>query len=186
MLICAFGSLLATPNLFTKQDLVHFPSWMPKDKLNLGLDLRGGSHLLLEVDLKSIFRERMSNLVQSIRTELRKDRIGYSRIGVSGDAASVTIRKPDEKSKNGRDGETNLDRARKIIRRIEQGTTVDSESSGKLTIRYTVEALRERRNQALNQSIEIVRRRVDEYGTSEPTIQRQGLDRILVQLPGVD
>ncbi|MBT3792949.1 MAG: protein translocase subunit SecD [Rhodospirillales bacterium] len=186
VLICAFGSLLATPNLFTKQDLVHFPSWMPKDKLNLGLDLRGGSHLLLEVDLKSIFRERMSNLVQSIRTELRKDRIGYSRIGVSGDAASVTIRKPDEKSKNGRDGETNLDRARKIIRRIEQGTTVDSESSGKLTIRYTVEALRERRNQALNQSIEIVRRRVDEYGTSEPTIQRQGLDRILVQLPGVD
>ena len=93
-IICTLGILLAVPNLFTKEELAKFPDWVPKAKLNLGLDLRGGSHLLLEVDLKSVFRERMNNLVQSMRTELRRERIGYTRIGVLGDTARVTIRTP--------------------------------------------------------------------------------------------
>jgi preprotein translocase subunit SecD len=151
--------------------------------MNLGLDLRGGSHLLLEVDVKSIFRERLTNLIQSMRTELRRERIPYRNIGAAGDAATVTIIDPDTA---GPGGATNIERTQQLLRRIEQGTELQTEAGGKLTLRYTEDSRREKMNQALVQSIEIVRRRVDEFGTTEPTIQRQGEDRILVQVPGLD
>ena len=183
--VCALGFLFAVPNLIPKSQLESMPGWFPKNQLNLGLDLRGGSHLLLEVDIQSVFRERLSNLVQAMRTELRQERIAYRDIGVAGEAAAVTILKPDEPA-GGRGGETNLEKARRILRDIEQGTEITTERNGRILVRYTEDAVRERRDQALDQSVEIVRRRVDEFGTTEPTIQRQGEDRILVQLPGVD
>jgi preprotein translocase subunit SecD len=181
--VVAAGFLFAVPNLMTKSQRAALPSWLPNKAMNLGLDLRGGSHLLLEVDLKSVFRERLSNLVQSMRVELRKERIPYRNIGIAADVASVTIIDPD---KTGPGGATNIERARRILRAVEQGIEVESQSGGKLVVRYSEQARREKLDQALVQSIEIVRRRVDEFGTSEPTIQRQGDDRILVQLPGVD
>ena len=182
--VCALGIGLAAPNLFTDQNLAKLPSWVPKAKLNLGLDLRGGSHLLLEVDLKSAFNERYSNLVQAMRAELRRERIGYTRIGVVRDTARVTIRNPDKPAVKGRDGQTNVERAVRLLRRLESGTQVE-ESGGRITIAYTETAVREHRNNILQQSIEIVRRRVDELGTTEPSIQRQGRDRIIVQVPGL-
>jgi preprotein translocase subunit SecD len=182
-LVCAFGFAFAAPNLLTPAQRSALPSWLPNQAMNLGLDLRGGSHLLLEVDVRSIFRERLTNLIQSMRTELRRERIPYRNIGAVADAATVTIIDPD---KAGPGGTTNIDRARQLLRGIEQGIELQAEDGGKVTLRYSEEARRERLNQALVQSIEIVRRRVDEFGTTEPTIQRQGEDRILVQLPGVD
>jgi preprotein translocase subunit SecD len=182
-LVCVLGFAFAAPNLLTPTQRTALPSWLPNQSMNLGLDLRGGSHLLLEVDVKSILRERLTNLIQSMRTELRRERIPYRNIGGAGDAAIVTIIDPD---KAGPGGATNIDRARQLLRGIEQGTELLAEDGGKLTLRYTEDARREKLNQALVQSIEIVRRRVDEFGTTEPTIQRQGDDRILVQVPGLD
>ncbi|MCZ6743056.1 MAG: protein translocase subunit SecD [Alphaproteobacteria bacterium] len=183
--LCTLGLVLAAPNLFSKQQLAGFPGWVPKSTLNLGLDLRGGSHLLLEVDLKAAYKERLTNLVQSIRAELRRERIGYSRIGATGEQALVVIRDPDKKARRGRGGQTNIERATKLLRRLEPGTEVDV-SGARITIKYTVDERRTRDNQVLQQSIEIVRRRVDELGTTEPSIQRQGADRILLQVPGLD
>ena len=71
--LCALGLVLATPNLFSKKQLAGLPGWVPQRTLNLGLDLRGGSHLLLEVDLGVAYRERLANLVQNIRAELRSE-----------------------------------------------------------------------------------------------------------------
>ncbi|MCH8917563.1 MAG: protein translocase subunit SecD [Alphaproteobacteria bacterium] len=183
--LCSLGLVLAAPNLFSKEQLAGFPAWVPKSTLNLGLDLRGGSHLLLEVDLRSAFKERLANLVQAIRAELRSERIGYSRIGATRDQALVVIRDPDKKARRGRGGQTNIERAAKLLRRLEAGTEVDV-SGARITVSYTVEARRERDSQVLQQSIEIVRRRVDEFGTTEPSIQSQGSNRILVQVPGLD
>ncbi len=183
--LCTLGMVLAAPNLFSKQQLAGFPGWVPKSTLNLGLDLRGGSHLLLEVDLKAAFKERLADLVQGIRAELRSERIGYSRIGATGDQALVVIRDPDKKARRGRGGQTNIERATKLLGQLEPGTEVDV-SGARITVSYTVDARRRRDNQVLQQSIEIVRRRVDEFGTTEPSIQRQGADRILVQVPGLD
>ena len=183
--LCALGLVLATPNLFSKKQLAGLPGWVPQRTLNLGLDLRGGSHLLLEVDLGVAYRERLANLVQNIRAELRSERIDYSRIGATRDQALVVIRNPDKKARRGRDGQTNIERATRLLRRLEAGTEVDV-SGARITINYTVEARRERNNQMLQQSIEIVRRRVDELGTTEPSIQRQGADRILLQVPGLN
>jgi preprotein translocase subunit SecD len=179
--VCTTGLLFAMPNLLSKQQRADLPTWLPNQSMHLGLDLRGGSHLLLEVDIQSVFRERLANLTQSMRTELRRDQIPYSNIGVSGNAAGVTILKPDESNNRG----SNIDRARRLLRNIEQGIEVTTDGN-RLSVTYSVEAWRERRNQAMAQSIEIVRRRVDEFGTTEPSIQRQGEDRILVQLPGID
>ncbi len=183
--ISVLGILMAVPNLLSTQQLAALPDWAPKSKLNLGLDLRGGSHLLLEVNVKAALKERVSNLVQSMRTELRREQIGYSRIGIVGDAAMVQIRDPDKPARRATDGQTNIDRATRLLRRLEPGTQTDV-TGARITISYTADELRNRNNQVMQQSIEIVRRRVDEFGTTEPSIQRQGADRILVQVPGLD
>jgi len=182
--VCALGIALGIPNLLTNEQRAALPDWAPKSTLNLGLDLRGGSHLLLEVDIKTDFKERISNLVQAMRQELRTNRIGYTRIGPRGDSAQVVIREPDKKANRASDGQTNLEFATRLLRRLEPGTQVDV-SGAQITISYTPDEIRNRNNQVLQQSIEIVRRRVDAFGTTEPTIQRQGADRILVQVPGL-
>ncbi|MDX1485345.1 MAG: protein translocase subunit SecD [Alphaproteobacteria bacterium] len=183
--VCVLGVVMAAPNLFSQKQLDPLPNWVPKSKLNLGLDLRGGSHLLLEVNIGAAFKERLTNLVQGIRAELRRERIGYTRIGAVRDTAVVVIRDPDKQARRGAQGQTNIERAVRLLRRMEPGTQVEV-SGARIVMSYTDEALRERNNQVLAQSIEIVRRRVDEFGTTEPTIQRQGADRILVQVPGLD
>jgi preprotein translocase subunit SecD len=180
--VCLGGIIFALPNVMPKQARDSLPLWLPNKVMNLGLDLRGGSHLLLEVDVKSVFRERFTNLVQSMRADLRRERIPYRNIGVQGNAAGVTIIDPDKAGSAG----TNMERARRMLRQIEQGLEIEEAAGGRLLLRYSETSRRELLNQAMTQSIEIVRRRVDEFGTSEPTIQRQGEDRILVQLPGVD
>jgi preprotein translocase subunit SecD len=183
--ISVLGILMAVPNLLSNPQLAALPDWAPKSTLSLGLDLRGGSHLLLEVNVKAALKERVSNLVQAMRTELRREQIGYSRIGLVGDTAMVQIRDPDKPARRATDGQTNIERATRLLRRLEPGTQTEV-SGARITISYTTDELRNRNNQVMQQSIEIVRRRVDEFGTTEPSIQRQGADRILVQVPGLD
>ncbi|NQV46875.1 MAG: protein translocase subunit SecD [Rhodospirillaceae bacterium] len=173
--VCLLGLLSAAPNLLTAEQARALPGWIPNQQISLGLDLQGGSHLLLEVEVDVVVRERLEALVDSMRSALRKANIRYSGLGVQGLAANVTIKDLDQ-----------VEQARQLIRNLDSGITAETGDGGRIILRMTEQAVRDRRTAALEQSIEIVRRRIDETGVREPTIQRQGDNRILVQLPGVD
>jgi preprotein translocase subunit SecD len=173
--ICAAGVILSLPNLFTDQQLARLPNWLPHNKVSLGLDLRGGSYLLLEVDVAAAERERLNSVEESVRNALRDAKIGYTGLANQGSAVAFTISNPAQ-----------LATARQVLAKLDSDLAVEIAADGAGTIRYRQAALDTRRRQAVEQSVEIIRRRIDETGTKEPTIQRQGEDRILVQLPGVD
>ena len=171
--VCALGIFYAAPNVVDRSLLQGIPDGLPNKQISLGLDLQGGSHLLLEVQVDAVIRERLVALVDAARTELRRSRIGYRGLGIQGQGIAFTVREPGK-----------VDEARRIARRLETGT--ETEVSGdRFTITLTEQTVRDVKTSAVNQSIEIVRRRIDETGVREPAIQRQGADRILVQLPGV-
>ena len=173
--VCALGVILSLPNLFSPAQLAQLPRYIPHKQVALGLDLRGGSYLLLEVDVAAAQRERLNTLVETVRNALRSAKIGYTGLDVEGDAIDFTIRD------TGR-----IEEAKGVLRKIDPEITVDIDSSGAGKMQFSRLATETRRRQAVEQSIEIIRRRIDETGTKEPTIQRQGEDRILVELPGVD
>ncbi|MCG8693574.1 MAG: protein translocase subunit SecD [Minwuiales bacterium] len=188
--VCLLGIVLTLPNLLPRNVVDAIPDWLPNQQINLGLDLQGGSHLLLEVDVDSVIRDRFESLEDEVRLELRQQpRIGYRGLGVRGDTVTLTIRDPAEV-----DDAVRRLRAMAIpvnanpLLGIVGGTpNIEVSASGSaITVELTQEALRQRVDSAVRQSVEIVRRRIDETGVNEPSIQRQGGDRILIQLPGVD
>jgi preprotein translocase subunit SecD len=173
--VCALGVLLSLPNLFTPGQLASLPQWVPHKQVALGLDLRGGSYLLLEVDVAAAEHERLNSIVETVRNALRNAKIGYTGLNVETDAIVFTIRDMDR-----------LEDARQSLGKLDPELTVTIGADGAGTMKYSTMATETRRRQAVDQSIEIIRRRIDETGTKEPTIQREGQSRILVQLPGVD
>jgi preprotein translocase subunit SecD len=179
--ICAFGVIFSAPNLFSPTTLDKLPGFIPKQHVNLGLDLRGGSHLLLEVDFGAALKERLNSVIDSARTTLRNARVGYTGLNVEGDKVVLALRDFDQLKNQGR-----LAEVEKLFRDLDPDLVPTIGNDGQVTLRYSDVALTARRKSAVDQSIEIIRRRIDETGTKEPTIQRQGQDRILVQLPGID
>ncbi|MGC2414618.1 MAG: protein translocase subunit SecD [Stellaceae bacterium] len=173
--ICALGVIASVPNLFSPAQLAHLPKFVPHRQVALGLDLRGGSYLLLEVDIAAAQHDRLNTIVESVRNALRDAKIGYTGLDVAEDAIAFTIR----------DG-ARIDDARQVLAKIDPELTVEIAGDGTGTMKFGALATDTRRAQAVEQSIEIIRRRIDETGTKEPTIQRQGQDRILIELPGVD
>jgi preprotein translocase subunit SecD len=171
---CLLSLLLSVPNVLPRQVLDRLPKGLSSRLIVLGLDLQGGSHLLLEVDVKTVVAERLTALVDSARSALRQERINYTNLGVTGDVVTVQLREAADAEK-----------ARAAIRGLEPDLDIQT-AGAVITAKLSEKGLRDRRRAAVDQSIEIVRRRIDETGTREPTIQRQGDDRILVQLPGVD
>jgi SecD/SecF fusion protein len=179
------GILLAVPNLLSRQQLDALPDWLPKRQVALGLDLRGGSHLLLEIDTAALIRAREESLADTVVQGLRDVGIQESDVTTADGAVAVAIR----------DG-GRLDEAVTAIRRLTapmSGVTPGAggpdmqvtASSGKIHVKPSEAAVAAWTRAALEQSLEIVRRRVDETGVVEPTIMRQGTDRLLIQLPGV-
>jgi preprotein translocase subunit SecD len=187
VMACLAGVILTLPNLVSRADMDGLPDWVPHRQINLGLDLRGGSYLLLEVDLATVVRERIENMTDSARTALRQANVAFSAIEPRERALIVRLRDAAQ-----------TEEARRALRDLVtlsgnalSGTqTADFEMSatpdGVVTLTVTEAGLREKATQAIAQSIEIIRRRIDETGVNEPQIARQGADRILVQLPGVD
>ena len=172
--VCLLGVLLSALNLLTPAQLAYLPGFMRK-QVTLGLDLRGGSYLLLQVDVAAAQRERLNTIIDSVRNTLRDAHIGYTGLNVEGDAIAFTIRETDR-----------LEEAKRDLAKIDPDLAVEIAPDGTGTMKFSAVATETRRRQAVEQSIEIIRRRIDETGTKEPTIQREGQDRILVQLPGVD
>jgi preprotein translocase subunit SecD len=176
--VCALGLVYALPNLFPRAEMARMPDWLPHQQVNLGLDLQGGAHLLLEVKLDALIGERLNGLVDEARGSLRAARIGYRGLGVRGDAVTLTLTDP-----------ATMDQALEALRKLDPGgisrqLDIRDAGGGRVEIRLNEEAARELEESAVHQSLEIVRRRIDELGTREPTIQQQGADRILVQVPG--
>ncbi|CAA7623538.1 Protein translocase subunit SecD [Candidatus Terasakiella magnetica] len=166
------GITYAAPNVLTREQADRLPQWL--QPVSLGLDLQGGSYLLLEVDTGYVFREQLTSLVESIRTVLRKEKIKYSDLGAKGDTVTVRILDAGDR-----------ERGRELVRKIDPDTLIENRDDGLFAVKYTEEAVKRRKLSAVEQSLEIVRRRIDELGTREPSIQRQGEDRVVVQLPGV-
>jgi preprotein translocase subunit SecD len=176
--ICLLGLVYSLPNLFPRAQMEQMPDWLPHEQINLGLDLQGGSHLLLEVDLGAVIKERLEALVDDVRGTLRSERIGYRGLGVRGDAVTLTLTDP-----------ASAPRAMEVLEQLDQGgvareLTFTQAGDGRIEIRLAESVAEELQTSAVAQSLEIVRRRIDEVGTREPTIQRQGENRILVQVPG--
>ncbi len=174
---CLLGALLCLPNAFTAP-----VSWLPWHSIHLGLDLRGGSYLLLEVDMASVIKERLDSVADASRTALRTAKI--DRYVVTPDAANkrIMVRLADA---------SQIDAARAAIAPLGVNANnlndFDYTADGStLTATLSLPGLKERATQAVVQSIEIVRRRIDETGVVDPLISRQGDSRIIVQLPGVE
>ena len=184
--VCLVGFIFVLPNAFPSASLDKLPGWLPNKQINLGLDLQGGSHLLLEVEVAVVVQERLEGLESEIRATLRGARLGYT--GLRTNEGNVSLRVRDVA-----DMDAVVDLLEGLAQPIQNrfvGTTaldleVAADDDGTIVLRLTEQAIEERRRSAVEQSIEIVRRRIDETGTREPTIQRQGADRILVQLPGL-
>lgn len=208
-LICATGILLAMPNAFYSRveqandaeaaiaagaaepglaaAAQTWPDWLPSGLVNLGLDLRGGAHLLAEVQVEDVYEARMESLWPEVRGVLaaERDAVGFvTREEGAPDELRLRISTPEA-----------MPRALELVRGLAQpvasvtgaGTTdIVVRAEGPEIVVTLSEAERAATDdRTVQQSLEIIRRRIDEVGTREPTIQRQGQDRILVQVPGV-
>jgi preprotein translocase subunit SecD len=211
LLVCCWGILAAVPNLFYAQVERHndavaaieaaggtatpelesaraeWPDFLPSALMNLGLDLRGGAHLLAEVQVEDVYKTRMDGLWPEVRDVLRdlRDDVGAVRRAPSpDDVLRVTISNPEGMA-------AALEAVRGLGSSVVTLTgvgesTIDVTAEGNDIVVQLSEAEKQATdNRTLQQSLEIIRRRVDEAGTREPTIQRQGEDRILIQVPGI-
>src|SRR3982750_1574801 len=176
--------LCAVPNFFPESQVKNWRQWAQR-RLVLGLDLQGGSYLLLEVDSNYVKKEKLDQVRDDVRRTLREARIGYTGLATRPDSVEVRVKDSD------------LQNALTKLRELSQPLggllgssgqrSLDVSDAGGGLIRLTVPqaAITERIRQSVEQSIQIVERRVNELGTVEPLIQRQGIDRILVQVPGL-
>ena len=181
LLVC----LCAVPNFFPEAQVKTWPKWAQRHVV-LGLDLQGGSHILLEVDANSVKKDKLDQVRDDVRRVLRDAKIPYTGLAVRNDGVDVRIT-------NATDQATALTKVRELAQPLTglAGTsgqrTVEVSDAGGGAIRLTLPnaAITERVRQAVEQSIQIIEKRVNELGTVEPLIQRQGADRILVQVPGL-
>ena len=208
--LVALGLLLAMPNAFydrvekhndaaaaiqmgstaggLTEDLAMWPNWMPSGLVNLGLDLRGGAHLLAEVKVADVYQARVEGMWPEVRDMLREERgtIGPIRLQPS-DGAELRLRlveKPDQ-----------LEYAAGLVRGLARpvvsltgagASDIEVNTDGNdIVVTLSEAEMLATDERTVRQALEIIRRRIDEVGTREPTIQRQGSDRILIQVPGI-
>ena len=185
-LTISVGTIMALPNLLTEQQAAGLPAGVPSQHLNLGLDLRGGSHILLEADRADIARSRLETLEDIVRTELRQADGGvipHLDLSVREGSISFTVRNPAD-----------VDRAIESMRGLsrpigqlsaQRDIDVNLMDGNRVVIRPTTAGLNAEVDAAMTQAVEVIRRRIDELGTREPSIVRQGETRIVVQVPGL-
>ena len=183
LLACAVGVLLCLPNLLPAP-----AGWLPWRQVHLGLDLRGGSYLQMQVDMDTVVRERLDAMVDTARQSLRRDEIGYTGLAAQASGKRIVLRLRDPAQQGA---------ALAALRGAFGGAVQTSSSTtapdvevaaladGQIAAALSPVALTARGQAAVTQSIEIVRRRIDETGVLDPQITRQGDNRIVVQLPGV-
>lgn len=179
------GIVLAFPNMFTKAQLDALPNWLPKKQVALGLDLRGGSYLVLEVDAAALKKDRVRSILDDVRGRLRTAKIQAQSVRVVGDGVVVTMTDPAQR-------DAAVAALRELTTQVTQVgfaapvSDIDiTTNDNQIRLTLTAAGMKDKLDNALTQSLEIVRRRVDQVGVAEPSIQRVGSDRIVVQLPGL-
>jgi preprotein translocase subunit SecD len=185
ILIALVVCLCAVPNFFPEAKVKTWPTWAQRH-LVLGLDLQGGSYLLLEVDSNYVKKEKLDQIRDDVRRTLRDAKIGYTGLAVRNDAVEVRISRDT-------DVPTALAKLRELSQPLggllgssgQRSLEVSDAGGGVIRLTVPQAAITDRIRQTIEQSIQIVERRVNELGTVEPLIQRQGTDRILVQVPGL-
>ena len=178
-----FGILFSLPNVLPQKTLDAMPAWLPHQKLNLGLDLQGGSYLLYEVDTDALHRERLSDLMEDTRTQLRSEQIPFGELAQQGEVISVRI-----------GDASRYDAALNLLRKNlgaplagvigGKDVSVSGKGDNRIEVTFVPEAQRADAAKAVDQSIETIRRRIDSLGTKEPSINRQGTNRIMIQAAG--
>jgi len=185
-LILAAGILFALPNVLPAWVVARMPAWLPTNSLTLGLDLQGGSYVLLEVGIDQVYKDKLESLTADMRVRLRKAHIGYTDLKTGADSVSLRVLDParyDEAKSilddlNPAVGGSLLSVGQRSYDVTEPGnqTIVMKMTDGFKT--YTQES-------TMAESLEVVRRRIDKLGTREPTITREGDNRVVVQVPGL-
>ncbi|MET0988435.1 MAG: protein translocase subunit SecD [Steroidobacteraceae bacterium] len=177
-LVILVGSLIALPSFLTPGQVAALPGWLPHKQVALGLDLRGGAHLVLQMDERALNKQQLEAVFAQVQETLREADVRGVHTSIETDA--VVLRATTN------DGAATAERALRAAGRDADAASFDIEVNGAIIrLGPNETAARERRQSALQQSVEIVRRRIDAIGVAEPTVQALGSSRILVQLPGV-
>ncbi len=182
LVLCALGVLLSLPNLGPRPSFL--PSFVPWNQVNLGLDLRGGSYLLLQIDFSAVEKQDLASLVDQARQAMRSANLGYTALAAdsANNRVIVTLLNPSETAA----AQTALNKL--VTFPPNSGSpnlVVDTQPGNIITLTVPQASLALRESQAVEQSITIIQRRIDGSGVLNPTIARQGQDQIVVQLPGV-
>jgi protein-export membrane protein SecD len=185
-IILLAGVIIALPNALPESVRAKIPNWLPRNTVSLGLDLQGGSYVLLEVDLDDVMKDRLESTLGDIRRALRKAHIGYRNLSAAGDSVSVEIIEAGQ-----------FDAALAVLKDVNPTVSgavfsvggreydMTQPGHGVVAMRMTDAYKKQTETEIVSQSIEVVRRRIDELGTKEPGIEQQGKDRIVVQVPGL-
>ena len=176
-----YGVAFTLPNVLPNPVLAQLPAWLPHNRINLGLDLQGGSYLLYEVDTVALKQEKLSNLTEDVRNTLQQKQIASSPPVLLNGLVDVRITDPAQ-----------LDLALKEFQNLGEplpngggrDVTVSSASDQHIHLSISDQSMQAESVQAVSQNMEIVRRRVDAMGTKEASIARQGADRIVIEAPG--
>ncbi len=178
LLVCIYGFAYSAPNFvgekmhnYMEQNL---PSWFPHKTVNLGLDLRGGAHLLYQVDMDKVFKERKDRFEEDFSLFMKEKELKNKSFSITDNGLIIVMEEQED-----------ANQLKVMIRKNNPELYVFTDDDG-VTVNVTMEDdfVKKVQDQVISQVIEVVRRRIDEVGTTDPVIQRQGVDRIVVQVPG--
>lgn len=170
LLFTVISILYVLPNFYKNSD----SSWLPNTRVNLGLDLQGGCHLLLDIDFDSYLKDQLEVVATSFRKQLIANKIGYKNLRSDEKSLSFSLR-----------DDSDFEKVKTILYKIDREINILNDSRI-VTVIFNDTRIADLKEKVANQSIEIVRLRVDPNGTTEPIIQRQGDHHILLQVPGAD
>jgi SecD/SecF fusion protein len=185
-IVALLGILYVIPNFLTKDQLAAWPNWLPHQAVTLGLDLQGGSYLLLQVDRQGVIDDR----VQELRRDARNVLANQNGIGniITVDKTGLTIELTDPTQR------ARADQVLQVLQNNVGGSVIGvggvqelaftDTPDGKIRIAITDAAIDQRMSSLVTQAMEVIRKRIDQIGTTEPQIAREGSDRVLVQVPG--
>ncbi|MGF1456655.1 MAG: protein translocase subunit SecD [Alphaproteobacteria bacterium] len=182
------GVICALPNVLSRSTLDGLPGWLPRNQITLGLDLQGGAHLAFQVEADDVVTARLDTLEDEVRAAILRARLRLRGLGIRGDRVVVQMR-------DAADVPQVIELARDLAQPVtsafggfgaSSNLVIEGVGADQVSVGLSDAAITQLRDSAILQSIETIRRRIDETGVREPTIQREGEDRIIVQVPGLD
>jgi preprotein translocase subunit SecD len=190
-LLLAIGSIIfALPNVIPVSTYESLPAWMQLPRMPLGLDLRGGTHLLYQIDTPQLKKDWLQSIQADARRALSEEKIAHMGVVVAGNQVRIKLREPEKM-------DAALARLKKLAQPISSSLltgsggygsdlSVTAGENGVITIEPTEAGLQRRLENSVSRSIDVIRRRIDPNGTTEATIQAQGGTRVLIQVPGLE